>query len=80
MKRLETEKESLSTELVQAKVAASKAETGVDQVVQGKKALEEQVQDLKEDKERLTNANAEVTHKNRTIFVFTLESPCRSDG
>ena len=63
MKRLETEKESLSTELVQAKVAASKAETGVDQVVQGKKALEEQVQDLKEDKERLTNTNAEVTHK-----------------
>ena len=60
LKRLEAEKESLSTELVQAKVAASKAETSWDQVVQGKKALEEQIQDLKEDKERLANANSEV--------------------
>ena len=44
----------------QAKVAVSKAETSWDMVVQGKKALEEQIQDLKEDKQRLTNVNNEV--------------------
>ena len=44
----------------QAKVAASKAETSWGMVVQGKKALEEQIQDLKEDKQRLTNVNSEV--------------------
>ena len=44
----------------QAKVAASKAETYWDMVLQGKKALEKQIQDLKEDKQRLTNVNNEV--------------------
>ena len=44
----------------QAKVAASKADASWDMVVQGKKALEEQIQGLKEDKQRLTNVNNEV--------------------
>ena len=44
----------------QAKVPTSKAETSWDMVVQGKKALEEQIQGLKEDKRRLTNVNNEV--------------------
>ena len=44
----------------QAKVTVSKADTSWDMVVQGKKALEEQIQDLKEDKQRLTNVNNEV--------------------
>ena len=61
MKRLEGEKESLNTELVQAKVAASKAESSWGQVQQGQKALEEQIQDLKEDKDRLAQANSEVS-------------------
>ena len=46
--------------IAQAKVAVSKAETSWDMVMQGKKALEEQIQDLKEDKRRLTNVNNEV--------------------
>lgn len=41
-------------------MAASKADTSLDKVVQGKKALEEQIQDLKEEKERLSHMNAEV--------------------
>ena len=53
---------------MQAKVAASKAETSWDMVVQGKKALEEQIQDLKEDKQRLTNVNNEVGDMNLYIL------------
>ena len=45
---------------MQARVAASKAQTSWDMVVQGRKALEEQIQHLKEDKQRLTNVNNEV--------------------
>ena len=44
----------------QSKVAASKAETSWDMVVQAKKALEEQKQDIREEKQRLTNVNNEV--------------------
>ena len=44
-------------------MAASKAESSWDQIQQGKKALEEQIQDLKEDKERLKQANSEVSCK-----------------
>ena len=50
----------------QAKVAASKAEASWDMVVQGKKALEEQIQGLKEDKQRLPNGNNEVCDIHRS--------------
>ena len=42
-------------------MAASKAESSWTQVQQGQKALEEQIQDLKEDKDRLVQANTEVS-------------------
>ena len=50
----------------QAKVAASVEETSSDMEVQGKKALEEQIQDLKEDKQRLANVNYEVSDIHRS--------------
>lgn len=61
VKRLESERDSLNSELIQLKVEATKSQSTFDQAAQEKAKAEEKIQDLKEEMERLENMMAEVS-------------------
>ena len=60
MKRLETERDGLNNELIQLKVSISKSQGDKNEAAKQKTELEEKIQDIQEEKEKVEKSYLEV--------------------
>ena len=60
MKRVEGERDTLNTELIQARVQLSKVQSQSEDFTKEQAALQEQVEDLQAEKERMLRSKQEV--------------------
>lgn len=61
MKRLESEKDSINTDLIHIRVTNSKVQLEYEKMVDEKNKLQQQIEDLKEDKDKVSETKTSVS-------------------
>jgi len=86
VKRLETEKDTINTELIHARVEVTKMQSQIEKVISEKDSLSEQIQELKNDCDDTAKSKKEVSnnglillemqnqqvHFNFRLYIMTL--------
>ena len=61
MKRLESEKDGINTDLIHIRVTNSKVQLEYEKMVDEKNKLQQQIEDLKEDKDKVSETKTSVS-------------------
>ena len=70
VKRLESEKDTINTDLIHIRVTNSKVQLEYEKMVDDKNKLMQQLEDLKEDKERVSDSKSSVSIQLWTFRQF----------
>jgi predicted nuclease with TOPRIM domain len=70
VKRLESEKDTINTDLIHIRVTNSKVQLEYEKMVDDKNKLMQQLEDLKEDKERVSDSKSSVSIQLWTFHQF----------
>ena len=70
VKRLESEKDTINTDLIHIRVTNSKVQLEYEKMVDDKNKLMQQLEDLKEDKERVSDSKSSVSIQLWTFHRF----------
>ena len=70
VKRLESEKDTINTDLIHIRVTNSKVQLEYEKMVDDKSKLMQQLEDLKEDKERVSDSKSSVSIQLWTFHQF----------